>query len=269
MSAELKSIAAFGGSIPKIYDEVLGPVYFEPFAIDTANRVAQLHPKNILETACGSGIVTLHLRNKLNASITATDINPNMLAMAKEKLQGKNISWLIADATDLPFEDAQFDCIVTQFGVMFFPDKVKGMKEAFRLLKPGGTFIFMTWGKLEANGISATGREVIGKFFNDQPPAFYNTAYSMNNIEEVKSIISQGGFTDISYEVLTKECSFDSAWVMAEGLVEGNQIVHAIREKDESAIGVLKEKVFETLVKRFGDHPCKSTMQAIVFIAKK
>jgi ubiquinone/menaquinone biosynthesis C-methylase UbiE len=269
MSAELKSNTAFTGSVHKIYDEVWGPVYFEPYAIDTADRVSRLNPSSVLETACGTGIVTLHLRNKIKGSITATDINPDMLAIAKSKLHDKEISWQVADAMDLPFANAQFDCIVTQFGVMFFSDKVSGMKEAYRLLKPGGTFIFLVWGALEANGISATGRKIIGEFFDNQPPAFYNIAYSMNNIDEVNSIIKEGGFTHFSHEVLTKECSCESARIMAEGLVEGNQIVHAIRERDENALGILKEKVFSSLVKRFGDHPCKSTMEAIVFTATK
>jgi len=269
MSAELNSIAAFRGSIPKIYDEVLGPVYFEPYAIDTANRVARLNPSNVLETACGTGIVTLHLRNKIKANITATDINPGMLAIAKSKLKGKDISWQEADATDLPFADEQFDCIVTQFGIMFYPDKIRGMKEAYRLLKPGGTFIFMVWGRMESNGLSATAREIIGEFFNNQPPAFYNVACSMHNIDDVMPIVKQGGFTHISHEVLIKECSCDSARLMVEGLVEGNQIVHAIRERDENAVDTLKEKIFKTLVERYGDHPCKSTMEAIVYTAKK
>jgi len=269
MSAETNPTLTFGGSIPKIYDEVLGPVYFEPYAIDTADRVSRLDPSNLLETACGTGRVTVHLRNKIKGNITATDVNPQMMAIAKNKLQGKEITWELSDATALPYEDALFDCIVSQFGVMFYPDKVLGMKEAYRILKPGGTFIFTVWGKLEANPMSATGREIVSEYFKNDIPPSYKTAYSLHDVDELIPIVKQGGFSDISHEVLAMECSCDSARVMAAGLVEGNPIVNAIREKDESAIEMLKEKVFETLVKRFGDHPCKTTMEAIVFIAKK
>jgi ubiquinone/menaquinone biosynthesis C-methylase UbiE len=269
MSAEVNPALTFGGSIPKIYDEVLGPVYFEPYAIETAERVSRLNPFGLLETACGTGRVTVHLRNKIKGNITATDINPQMMAIAKHKLQGKEITWQLADATALPFENESFDCIVSQFGVMFYPDKALGMKEAYRILKPGGTFIFTVWGKLEANPMSATGREIVGEYFKNDIPPSYKTAYSMHDVLEVKDIVRKSGFKNITEEVLTKECTCDSAWVMAAGLVEGNQIVNAIREKDESAIGILKEKVFETLVKRYGDHPCQTTMQAIVFTAKK
>jgi len=85
---------SFAGSIPKIYDNALGPVFFEPYAIDMAQRVAMLNSTSLLETAAGTGRVTAHLINKLNAAakITATDINPDMLEVAKEKVTDKNIT---------------------------------------------------------------------------------------------------------------------------------------------------------------------------------
>jgi len=260
----------FGGSIPKIYDEVLGPVYFEPYAIDIAERAAKLNPSAILETACGTGRVTVHLSSKIpSAQLTASDINPDMLAIAQQKLDGKNIRWQQADATALPFADNSFDCMITQFGVMFYPDKVKGMSEALRVLKPGGTYIFSVWANIDQNPMSATGREIVTHFFENDPPAFYNVPYSLHNIDDVTAFVKKGGFKEVTHEVLTKDCIAESAEVMAAGLIEGNPVANAIRERDPGAVSVLKNKAYETLVKRFGDHPCKATMKAIVYTAKK
>jgi ubiquinone/menaquinone biosynthesis C-methylase UbiE len=270
MTTEAKPNITFGGSIPKIYDEVLGPVYFEPYAIDLAARVAKLNPGTILETACGTGRVTAHLRSKIpGAQLTATDINPDMIAVAKRKSGMQDVTWQQADALALPFADNSFDCVGTQFGVMFYPDKTKGMQEALRVLKPGGICMFSVWGSLDANGMSATGREVVQQFFENDPPAFYNVPYSMHNIEDVEAMVLKAGFAEVNHEVLIKDCVTESAEEMAVGLVEGNPIVNAIRERDEHAIGVLKEKVTGTLVKRFGNHPCRTTMKAILFTAKK
>ncbi len=270
MSADVKTNVSFGGSITKMYDEVLGPVYFEPYAIDTAGRVASLKPVTILETCCGTGRVTVNLKKKIPAArITGLDINPDMLSIAKEKLKESNIEFLLGDATELPFPDNAFDCVVTQFGMMFFRDKVKGVAEAFRVLKPGGTFIFNVWGKLEANRMSATGREIVTAYFNNNPPDMYFAPYEMHNIDDVVAIVKSGGFSDVQHEVLTKECIAVSADVMSAGLIEGNSIGNTIRENDPAAIELLKAKVFKTLVERFGDHPCKTTMQAIVYTATK
>ncbi|CAN5436018.1 methyltransferase domain-containing protein [soil metagenome] len=270
MTTETKPNITFGGAIPKIYDEVLGPVYFEPYAIDIADRVASLKPATILETACGTGRVTMHLKSaNPNAQITASDINPDMFAIAQQKLNGSSVEFKQADATALPFPGNSFDCVVAQFGIMFYPDKVKGVAEALRVLKPGGTYIFNVWGKIEDNGMSATGREIITRFFENNPPVFYNIPFSMHNVEEVITIVRKGGFEDIQYAVVNKECIADSAEVMSAGLVEGNPIANAIRERDPGAVDVLKAEVYKTLVERFGDHPCKTTQQAIVFTAKK
>src|SRR5690242_14185430 len=110
MMAETKSNQTFSGSIPKVYDEVLVPVYFEPFARDLVNRIAELNPGSVLETACGTGCVTVQLENKLKSEITATDLNPEMMSIAQRKLDGKKITWQLADALALPFADSAFDC---------------------------------------------------------------------------------------------------------------------------------------------------------------
>ena len=135
--SESNTNIAFTGNIPKIYDASLGPVFFEPYAIDMAQRLVKLNPASVLETAAGTGRVTAHLGNKLSTAtkIFATDLNPDMLEVAKKKVTGKNITWQQADAMDLPFKENNFDTVVCQFGIMFYPDKLKGMQEAFRVLK--------------------------------------------------------------------------------------------------------------------------------------
>lgn len=268
--AEVKTNISFGGSIPKIYDDVLGPVYFEPYAVDMAKRVAALNPAATLEVAAGTGRVTVHLTKALNnAKLTATDINPDMLAIAQGKVKNSNVQWQVADATALPFNDNSFDVVVAQFGVMFYPDKLQGFKEALRVLKKGGTFLFNVWDSVDVNHFSHTGREVVMNFFENDPPAFFNIPYSMSDISVVKELLTDAGFTELTHEVMEKECVIESAEVMSSGLVEGNPIATAIRERDPEAIPVLKKKVKETLVQRFGDHPCHTTMQAIIFSAKK
>ena len=99
----------FAGSIPALYDRYLGPLIFEPYAVNLAGRVADLSPLNVLETAAGTGIVTGELAKRLasSASIIATDLNPAMLEIAAKKMTAPNVTWRQADATALPFADAR------------------------------------------------------------------------------------------------------------------------------------------------------------------
>src|SRR5688572_19334555 len=132
----------FTGHIPEFYDRHLGPVLFEPYAFDMATRVAAVAPNGpVLEIACGSGILTRHLRAKLltTAQIVATDLNQPMLDIAQKK-EGisEDVEWKQADASSLPFSDRCFAAVVNQFGMMFVPDKNQAVREAERVLKDGG-----------------------------------------------------------------------------------------------------------------------------------
>jgi SAM-dependent methyltransferase len=126
--------ASFIGSIPQHYDQGLGPLIFVDYAADIARRVASGHPTRVLETAAGTGIVTRKLRDALSndARLTATDLNPPMLEVARAKFRaGEQVEFQPADATALPFADGSFDAVMCQFGIMFFPDKAKSLFRGF------------------------------------------------------------------------------------------------------------------------------------------
>jgi ubiquinone/menaquinone biosynthesis C-methylase UbiE len=118
---------AFVGSVPELYTRYMGPMFFEPYAADLASRLHGMTSGGILETACGTGILTRALANGLPAavSITAIDLNQPMLDFAQLQPGGERIQWQQADAQSLPFPNQTFDAVVCQFGVMFFPDKKK------------------------------------------------------------------------------------------------------------------------------------------------
>src|SRR5690348_4690779 len=101
----------FTGSIPEIYERHLVPILFQPYASELAERVAQLKPRDILETAAGTGVLTRAMSAALpqTTRITATDLNGPMLNVAAKTLpDAGNIEWKVADATSLPFADAAF-----------------------------------------------------------------------------------------------------------------------------------------------------------------
>jgi ubiquinone/menaquinone biosynthesis C-methylase UbiE len=119
--------ARFDGLIPENYDRYLGPVLFEPFAIDLASRLDTAVATDVLELACGTGILTRELRRRLPVSsrLVATDLNDPMLHHAKASSIGyTGIEWKQANASAVPFPDSSFDVVVCQFGLMFVPDKV-------------------------------------------------------------------------------------------------------------------------------------------------
>src|SRR5258706_8019737 len=163
----------FAGSVPAIYNRPLGPVIFEPYAIDLAARVAHLKPQRILEIAAGTGIVSRAIARQLpEAAILATDLNQPMLDEAVGLTKAMNITYGLADAQALPFHDGAFDAAVCQFGVMFFPDKPVAFAAARRVLKPGGHYLFNVWDRIEDNEFTHLGVETLARLFPDSPPRF-------------------------------------------------------------------------------------------------
>src|SRR5204863_3067335 len=133
---------SFAGSMPEFYDRILVPVMFEPFATDLAERLRGTRSGRVLEGAAGTGVVTRALARRLPAqvAITATDLNPAMLDRAKSHPGLDRVRWQVADALAVPFADRQFDCVVCQFGVMFFPDKRAAFRERGGCCGPAASF---------------------------------------------------------------------------------------------------------------------------------
>jgi ubiquinone/menaquinone biosynthesis C-methylase UbiE len=264
--------AAFTGSIPENYDRYLGPALFEPYARDLAARVDAGEGASVLELACGTGILTRLLRERLprGARLTATDLNEAMIDYAARKFSHEgNVEWKQADASDLPFGDESFDAVACQFGFMFVPDKAKAFSEARRVLKPGGSLLFNVWDALERNDLAHVAHTTISKFFERDPPTFYQVPFSLHDTEVVTSLLTSAGFKNIKLTPLAFPSVSPSAAEAARGLVEGNPVIMAIRERMPSDVQKIEAAVAEALVARCGDAPVEGKMRAFVFKAAR
>jgi ubiquinone/menaquinone biosynthesis C-methylase UbiE len=263
--------SGYVGNIPHHYDQNLGPLLFTDYAADIARRIATLNPHRVLETAAGTGIVTRALRDALpaKANLTATDLNTPMLEIAATKFRtGEAVEFRTADATALPFDDASFDAIVCQFGVMFFPDKDKSYREAFRVLAPGGHYVFSVWDSHRHNPIGRIAHEVIGSFFPADPPQFHSVPFAYR-FEPIKESLIDAGFASINATVPTSQKELADFALLARGLIYGSPIIDQVEQRG----GVDVEKIVDAIVRNyrdaFGDEPAMVPRQAIVFSANK
>lgn len=250
----MSSNTIFTNSIAENYEKYMAPMFFEPYAKDMANRLSSNKINSILEVACGTGQVTRLLRKVLpGARIVATDLNPGMLELAKKIVnENDNIEWLIANALELPFEENTFDAVICQFGLMFVPDKQKAVNEAYRVLKPGGRFIFYTWDKLETNPVSLIANEVIASHFKDFSFNFYDIPFSMYDPDELKSLLNSTGFKNISIENVQLTGYSATAEDAAKALCDGTPAYLAICEHNKDLLPDIRKSVVDAIEKEFG-----------------
>lgn len=263
-----KHAANFVGSIPEYYDRLLGPRLFHDFADDLAQRVLDVRPNKLLELAAGTGIVTRRLRDLLphECLITATDLNPPMLDFAKSKFQvSERVYFESADATQLPYHNSDFDTLVCQFGVMFFPDKQRSYQEAFRILKPGGHYIFNVWGPLESNPFAKITHEKVAEFFPDEPPGFYQIPFSYSDSNAIEKTLADTGFSEVRVERLNITSEIPSSSEFATGLIFGNPIFEEITSRGGDP-GSIRSAVSDALERQLG---ATMPLQALVIVAKK
>lgn len=261
---------AFTGSVPAIYDNYLGPLLFEPYAADMAERVAELAPSTILETAAGTGIVTRAIAQRLpGARITVTDLNPGMLEIAMGHMSGDQLKFEAVDATSLPYRDGDFDLVLCQFGIMFFPDRVAGYREARRVLAPGGTFLFNAWCSLDDNPVSKVVHDAVGALFPDNPPGFLaRTPYGHGSADEIERDLTAAGFEDMSIERLELPCRAPSPEYPARGFVMGSPLRMEIEERAPGRLEDVAQAAERAVAERFGSGPLDSTMAAMVVAAR-
>ena len=261
----------FAGSIPAIYDRYLGPLLFEPYALDTAERVARLAPKRVLEIAAGTGIVTRALSQKLPAvPIVATDLNQPMLDHAAERLTSEPITWRQADAQALPFEDGSFDVLVCQFGVMFFPDKATAFSEARRALAPGGHFLFSVWDRIEENEIAEAVSRGVASLFSKDPPGFLaRTPHGYHDLAAISAALKHSGFSAVRGETVGKRGRAPSPRDPAIGFCQGSPLRNEIEARDKSRLDEATDAAAEAVAKRFGRGPIDGKLRAHVVEAAR
>jgi SAM-dependent methyltransferase len=262
---------SFGGAIPDYYERYLVPFYFTPFADDLVARLQPAAGARVLELACGTGVVTQKLAERLSGGgrIVATDLNQAMIDIARKNAPGDlPIDWQAADACDLPFADGSFDAVVCQFGWMFFPDRSLAAREAARVLRSGGRLLFNTWDSLEVNVVPAEAYAGIRACFAADPPRFYDIPYGMSDSAEHERLAKDAGFSDVTVERATYEGARLDAREIAIGVIRGGPFITEIEQRGANADEIV-EKVAERLKARFGDERFAATLSALVCSAEK
>lgn len=221
-SAELQR--TFTGSIPEYYDKTLGPAWFDAIGASLVARLPRDPGGDVLEIACGTGLVTRRIRARLDPArrLVASDLSKPMLDYARAKLANvAGIEWREADAAKLPFADGEFGAVVCSLGVMFVPAREAMFGEMRRVLKGRGILLFNVWDRIQEQTCAHVFSQVIDSLFPGDAEIQFRMPYEMHDQERLRDLLAAAGFEPPRIEKVNLPVEGVSAHEIANGLVRG------------------------------------------------
>ena len=203
------------------YESLFVPALFEQWTKHLIEGAGIREGSRVLDIACGTGILA---RNALSRTgpggkVVGVDPAPGMIAAAKEI--EPNIVWKLCSAESLELDDETFDCVISQFGMMFFQDRQKSVEEMFRVLKPGGSLAIAVWNSVEQNPAYADIIAVLQEQVGTAAADALRQPYSLGNTDEVIDVLDNSGFVGINVETRVEPARFPSSRHMVEAELRG------------------------------------------------
>ncbi len=258
---------AFTGAIPEVYERYMVPMIFAPYATDLARSCCagagqcagnrRRHGRADAGTGPGAAAGGRHRGNGSESPHAGTGAGVGI---------HRPITWQVADAMHLPFDDGSFDLVVCQFGVMFFPDKPAAFAEARRVLAPGGTLLFNVWDRIEDNDFADIVTRTLARLFPDSPPDFMaRTPHGYYRQAEIAGHLQQGGFRSApGFETLPAASIAASPHIAALAYCHGTPLRADLEARGPDALQRATDSCEHALAQAFGTGPVEGRMQAHV-----
>lgn len=237
MSATMSRNQPIDTTAAEAYERLMVPGMFEHWA-ELVIGVAAVQPgEDVLDVACGTGIGARFAARVVGPSgrVAGLDVDAGVIEVAR-KVAGRSatpIAWYCANALEMPFEDAAFDLCLCLQGLQFFPDRVAGLAEIRRVLKPSGRLVASIWGPLAFN----KGHEAVVQSLESQnvdaSPA--KRACSFSAPDDIRDTVARAGFTHIDLRTEDGESRFASIQAFLDGMTIGSPSTrHAVARLSES-----------------------------------
>jgi SAM-dependent methyltransferase len=201
-------------------------------------------------------------------AIVATDLNQPMVDFGAAAVGGANVEWRQADALRLPFADGGFDAVLCQFGVMFFPDRRAAYREALRVLKPGGRFIFNAWDRIAENEVADVVTEAVAAQFQNDPPRFLaRVPHGYHDTALMRQELRDAGFGRVDIDTVARRSRAALPRDPAVGFCQGTPLRNEIEARDAGRLEEVTAAAEAAVAARFGPGPIDGKIQAHVVVA--
>jgi len=202
----------------EIYEELYLPAIFQEWAPRMAEAARVAPGDRVLDVACGTGVLARALVARVGpaGAVVGLDINEGMLAVARRK--APEVEWRQGPAEALPFRDAAFDAVASQFGLMFFQDRAGAIAEMLRVLRPGGRLAVAVWDTLERTPGYAAFVGLLDRLFGPGIAEALRSPFVLGDTARLFALFREGGAGDVEIATHEGAARFPSleTWVHAD-----------------------------------------------------
>ncbi len=225
----------------RAYEELHVPALFEQWC-DRVLDAARVGPgQRVLDVACGTGILARHAAARVGPSGSVAGVDPGhgMLAVAREKAPG--IDWRHGTAESLPFPDDAFDAVASQFGMMFFTDRPRSVREMTRVLAPGGRLAVAVWDRLENSEAYAVEVDLLDRLAGAAAADALRAPFVLGDADALAALFDRSGAGDVQVTTHRGTARFPSLRAMVEADLRGWLPIMGVHLDEETIDGVLAE----------------------------
>jgi SAM-dependent methyltransferase len=228
----------------EIYDERFVPALFAQWGKVVAEAARLAPGQAVLDVACGTGALTVSAAAMAGPGgrVVGLDASPEMLAVARRK--SSDIDWRQAAAEELPFDEASFDAVVSQFGLMFFKDRELALAEMMRVLRPGGHLAVAVCGAVEHSPGYAAFALLLDELFGEAVGNAFRAPFVLGDAAELARIATAAGIEEASLEMRKGTVRFPSiedmvategacVWTLG-GILDAGQLALLQRKAQEA-----------------------------------
>ncbi len=263
---------ALTGSAAEIYERNMVSAIFETFACDLLEFAELRDGEDVLDIACGTGIVArLAWPGVAPAgTVVGLDVNPGMLEVAREVSSqlGANIRWTEGNVTNMPISDDEFDVVICQHGLQYFPDRPAALLELRRVLRPTGRLILSVWRPIRFNAGHAVFADVLERHVNAEAAATRRAPFKLSDRGELRSLLTDAGFQKVMVSLSTRVARFASAEAMIRIMMAGTPLGATMEDADPQILNTVIDEVTSGLTEYHDDRGLAIPMQAWVVTAK-
>lgn len=187
---------------PETYERYIVPTWMADWTSDLIDAGRVGPGTRVLDVACGTGIVSRNVAGLVGPGgrIAAVDLNEEMLRVARRCADQEGataIEWYHSDVSCMPFSSGEFDTVLCQQGLQFFPDKAAALREMKRVLAPQGTLALSVWGRPEKCPHVIVICDVFTEYFGEDSTMMFRVASSLSNHRVLQNLVQDAGFSNI------------------------------------------------------------------------